>query len=77
MKTVEVAFGTTDPFSPKCVVHYENALKDASKLVKVRALVLCSPHNPLGTYRRHELGANHHDLQEQGGVILGRPSLKS
>ena len=38
-----------DQFSPSCIQAYETALSSAQKSgVKVRALLLCNPHNPLG-----------------------------
>lgn len=49
VKVVEVAFGNEDPCGIGCVARYEEAiLKTASEGVKVRALMLCHPHNPLG-----------------------------
>jgi len=40
-----------DPFSEDAVVRYEEDLLEAQKRgVKVRMLVLCTPHNPLGQY---------------------------
>ena len=46
---VAVAFGEVDPMSLAAVTHYERAMKEAtSRGKKVKALVLCSPHNPLG-----------------------------
>lgn len=38
-----------DQFSPAAVANYETALIEAEKKgVRIRALVLCNPHNPLG-----------------------------
>jgi 1-aminocyclopropane-1-carboxylate synthase len=52
IKTVTVAFDGVDPFSVAAVACYEAALLEAKhrsgNATKVRALVLCSPHNPLG-----------------------------
>lgn len=49
VKCVFTAFGDVDQFSPACVVKYEQALQDAENGgTKVRALLLCNPHNPLG-----------------------------
>ncbi|KAF7593592.1 hypothetical protein BBP40_011212 [Aspergillus hancockii] len=46
---LEVKFGMTDPFSLGAVQEYENAYVDArSRGIHVKALLLCSPHNPLG-----------------------------
>ncbi|KAI9933168.1 hypothetical protein MW887_007639 [Aspergillus wentii] len=46
---VEVAFAETDPFSMAAVHMYEKAYTEAiSKGLRVKALLLCSPHNPLG-----------------------------
>jgi 1-aminocyclopropane-1-carboxylate synthase len=40
-----------DPFSKGAVVRYEEELLEAKKRgVRVRVLVLCTPHNPLGQY---------------------------
>jgi aspartate/methionine/tyrosine aminotransferase len=44
-----VAFGDIDPFSLAAVEEYERALvKSQSEGTSIRALMLCSPHNPLG-----------------------------
>lgn len=49
VKTVAVAFGKVDPCGPQCVQKYEEALlKSNEEGVKIRALMLCHPHNPLG-----------------------------
>lgn len=46
---VAVAFGDVDPMSLAAVARYERALEEAtSRGKKIKALVLCSPHNPLG-----------------------------
>lgn len=46
---VAVAFGEVDPMSLAAVAHYDRAMEEAkSRGKKVKALVLCSPHNPLG-----------------------------
>lgn len=46
---VHVSFGQVDQFSPAAVACYEEALQDAEKRgTRVRALLLCHPHNPLG-----------------------------
>ena len=38
-----------DQFSPEAVAKYETALIEAEKTgIRIRALVLCNPHNPLG-----------------------------
>ena len=51
VKLVEVSLKDYDPFSKESVVRYEEELQKAEKEgVKVRALVLCTPHNPLGQY---------------------------
>ncbi|KAL9067827.1 MAG: hypothetical protein Q9161_006645 [Pseudevernia consocians] len=45
---VAVAFGEVDPMSLAAVADYERAIEEAIRRgTKVRALVLCSPHNPL------------------------------
>ena len=45
-----MAFGDVDPFSMDAISKYEEALIQAQKDgVLVKALFLCSPHNPLGT----------------------------
>lgn len=50
-KLVYAPFGSTDQFSVDAVAKYEAALQDAEKSgVKIRALVITNPHNPLGTY---------------------------
>ena len=49
VKTVPVKFGKTDPFSEEAILRYEKALVEAqNEGVRVKALILCSPHNPLG-----------------------------
>ncbi|KAJ5352360.1 hypothetical protein N7452_001334 [Penicillium brevicompactum] len=57
VKLLEVSFGTMDPFSLEAVRRYEEAYAAAkSQARNVRALILCSPHNPLGRcYPRHVL----------------------
>ncbi|KAI3281348.1 hypothetical protein DTO002I6_9847 [Penicillium roqueforti] len=47
---VSVNFGDCDPFSIEAVAKYEQALLDfqQTKGRKVKALMLCHPHNPLG-----------------------------
>lgn len=46
---VNVPFDGHDQFAPSVAKYYENALVDAEKQgIKVRALMLCNPHNPLG-----------------------------
>ncbi|KAL0064451.1 hypothetical protein AAF712_008615 [Marasmius tenuissimus] len=49
VNVVPVSFGATDPFGIDAIEKYEEALKKSEKEgVKIRALVLCHPHNPLG-----------------------------
>ena len=44
-----MAFGDVDPFSMDAILRYEEALVEAQKDgVPIKALFLCSPHNPLG-----------------------------
>ncbi|KAF4181652.1 hypothetical protein CNMCM7927_000531 [Aspergillus lentulus] len=46
---LEVKFGMTDPFSLDAVQEYEKTYEEArSRGIRVKALLLCSPHNPLG-----------------------------
>jgi len=46
---VFVPFGDVDQFTPEAVSKYEAALIEAQKSgTRVRALMLCNPHNPLG-----------------------------
>ena len=48
-KLVYTAFDKVDQFSTNCVEKYEQALLSARKEgIKIRALLLCNPHNPLG-----------------------------
>jgi hypothetical protein len=50
-KLVYAPFGDIDQFSDKAVECYERTLLEAQQSgVKVRALVLANPHNPLGVY---------------------------
>ncbi|KAK1231459.1 hypothetical protein PQX77_005439 [Marasmius sp. AFHP31] len=49
VNVVPVSFGATDPLGIDAIEKYEEALKKSEKEgVKIRALVLCHPHNPLG-----------------------------
>jgi aspartate/methionine/tyrosine aminotransferase len=49
VKVVPVAFGDVDPCGIDCVQKYEDALLQSNEAgVKVKALMLCHPHNPLG-----------------------------
>jgi aspartate/methionine/tyrosine aminotransferase len=59
IKTIPVSFDGVDPFSVAAVARYEAALLAAQRRSrKVRALVFCSPHNPLGRcYPREALAA--------------------
>jgi bifunctional pyridoxal-dependent enzyme with beta-cystathionase and maltose regulon repressor activities len=46
---VYTPFGDVDQFSVKAVERYEQALQEAEKSgIKIRALLLTNPHNPLG-----------------------------
>ncbi|KAI6766022.1 hypothetical protein HG530_007092 [Fusarium avenaceum] len=58
-KVVQVSFGDVDPLSLETVDIYEKALMDAqSQGIRVRAFLLCNPHNPLGRcYTREVLEA--------------------
>ena len=51
---VEIVYADTEPeecFETSCVQRYEEALLEAGRRgVKIRALVLVNPHNPIGTY---------------------------
>ncbi|KAF4344539.1 1-aminocyclopropane-1-carboxylate synthase [Fusarium beomiforme] len=48
-KIVGVSLGDIDPFSVETVAAYEKALEEAQKQgIRVRVLMLCNPHNPLG-----------------------------
>lgn len=49
VNVVQVPFLDTDPIGPDCFSCYEDALLKSEKQgVKVKALMLCNPHNPLG-----------------------------
>lgn len=49
VQSIFVNFGDVDQFSPAAVAKYEAALIEAEeKGIRIRALVLCNPHNPLG-----------------------------
>jgi aspartate/methionine/tyrosine aminotransferase len=49
VKVIPVAFGEIDPCGINCVSKYEEAiLSSANAGIKVKALMLCHPHNPLG-----------------------------
>lgn len=44
-----VDFGEVDQFSPEAVEKYEDALNKANeKGIRIKALIVCHPHNPLG-----------------------------
>ncbi|EFR00104.1 1-aminocyclopropane-1-carboxylate synthase [Nannizzia gypsea CBS 118893] len=49
-EVVPVSFDDIDPFEARCVTKYERAMMDfeARTGKRVRALMLCHPHNPLG-----------------------------
>lgn len=49
VKTVGVALGKTDPFGVDAIAKYEaELLRSNAAGTKIKALVLCNPHNPLG-----------------------------
>ena len=49
VQSIFVDFDGVDQFSPEAVAKYETALIEAEKKgIRIRALVLCNPHNPLG-----------------------------
>lgn len=49
MKPVFVPFGDVDQFEPEAVECYERARKKAEEEgTRVKVLMLCNPHNPLG-----------------------------
>ncbi|CAN9210832.1 unnamed protein product [Alternaria alternata] len=49
VRMVPVSFNDVDPFGPGCVAQYEEALLAAQTTgIKIRAILLCHPHNPLG-----------------------------
>ena len=49
VQSIFVDFDGVDQFSPAAVAKYETALIEAEKKgIRIRALVLCNPHNPLG-----------------------------
>ncbi|KAF2089340.1 PLP-dependent transferase [Saccharata proteae CBS 121410] len=49
VKCVYVPFHDVDQFSPSCIPKYEAALSAATAAgTRIRALMLCHPHNPLG-----------------------------
>lgn len=49
VEVIEVKFGDVDPMSVEAVHNFETAIKAAAnRNVKVKGLMLCSPHNPLG-----------------------------
>jgi aspartate/methionine/tyrosine aminotransferase len=59
VKAISVKFGNVDPFDVEAVSKYEDALLRSEKAgTKVKALILCNPHNPLGRcYSRETLVA--------------------
>ena len=49
VRTVTVSFGEIDPLSLEAVTKYEEVLVKAERQgTRVKALILCTPHNPLG-----------------------------
>lgn len=49
VQTVHVPFGDVDQFSPDAVTLYERRIIESELAgTKIRALLLCHPHNPLG-----------------------------
>ncbi|GAM84053.1 hypothetical protein ANO11243_020440 [Dothideomycetidae sp. 11243] len=56
-KLIKVSFGDVDPLSAQAVARYEAAIHEAHQRgVKVKAVMLCNPHNPLGRcYSREAL----------------------
>jgi xeroderma pigmentosum group C-complementing protein len=56
---VYATFGEIDQFSTDCVSKYEDALVEAGqKGIRVKALLICNPHNPLGRcYPKETLAA--------------------
>lgn len=49
VKVLPVGFGTKDPLDVSSVAEYERALLHSlDQGVKIRAIMLCNPHNPLG-----------------------------
>ncbi|KAA8912726.1 putative aminotransferase [Sphaerosporella brunnea] len=71
VNVVPVAFELSDPFAVDCVQWYEKALEEFESRPgasgRVRALVLCNPHNPLGEcYTREALVALMKMCQKRG-----------
>jgi aspartate/methionine/tyrosine aminotransferase len=51
LKPVHVSLKGINPFSKEVVKHYEQELLRSERQgIKVRMLILCQPHNPLGQY---------------------------
>jgi hypothetical protein len=51
VKPIPVGLKGYDPFSVQAVERYETELLKAQSLgTKIRMLILCNPHNPLGQY---------------------------
>jgi aspartate/methionine/tyrosine aminotransferase len=68
IKVISVKFGDVDPFGVEAVPKYEDALLRSEKSgTKVKALILCNPHNPLGRcYSREALISLMHLCQKHG-----------
>ena len=48
-KVVQVAFGSSDPIGYDAISKYEEAIfASAANGIKIKGLILCNPHNPLG-----------------------------
>ncbi|OAG40028.1 hypothetical protein AYO21_05709 [Fonsecaea monophora] len=55
VEVLTVSFGSVDPMSVQAVIKYEDAILAARERgIHAKALMLCSPHNPLGRCYSHE-----------------------
>ena len=49
VKIIPVSFGAIDPFDPEAITRYEEALLGVREQgIRVKGLLICNPHNPLG-----------------------------
>ncbi|KAL6355520.1 hypothetical protein LRP88_11115 [Fusarium phalaenopsidis] len=62
-----VSVGDTDQFSPDCISGYEAGFENAkARGVKIKALVICNPHNPIDPRQVHILHGMSKDYAAAG-----------
>jgi len=59
--------GDTNQFSPACVAKYDAGFEAAkARGVDIKALIICNPHNPLGTLSYHNIRELEQQLTRTG-----------